>query len=740
MVDKHQTAAATNQQRRWWKRLASILTVLLVSVGALLTAPTDAAGQTENEAGPTGDEVDRADDTGSSAIGGGRPIEMGRPTWDTGWFQAEVYRRILVELGFRVDRPKTYDNAAFFEAAAAAEVDFWANGWFPLFDRFMAGDVKRDLEVVGTQVRGGALQGYLIDNASVDTFGIDSIADLADPEVAKHFDNDGDGKADLVGCNLGWVCGDIINHHLEEYGLGSTVKHIRGDYGPLAADAIDRHEKGGPLLLFTWTPNWTIGLLKPGEGVRWLGVPYPSLPPGLESIEHTTLVDDVTGCDVSPCPMGFPANDIRVVANQKFLDVNPALRSLLSSVKIPFEDIAAQNARLLIGEDEQDDIERHAADWVRKNRAVVDEWQAAAVAAHDEQLVAQARTTPADSADEMTPRSVRVVTKELEPFVTYDVVSQEYTGFSIELWNLIAEEANLNYEIYGVDTVAKLLDDIDRGAADVATAGIGITEQRETLLEFSHPYFQSGLQIMVSAEDDNSAVRTVWSVVRSIFNLRLVGVLAVLVFCLAVAANIMWLAERRVNEDFSTSYWPGVWEAFWWSAVTATTVGYGDKTPKTGFGQIVGLMWMFSGLFVLASFTASIATAFAVDEVTSQISGPLDLAGKTVATIDGSTSEEYLLQAGIQPLTFEHEAEAYGALLAGEVDAVVYDAPVLQHFAANEGAGKLRVVGPTFREQQYGFGLSDDNALRERVNRALLRLVESGRYESLRQQWFGPGQ
>ena len=290
-----------------------------------------------------------------------RTIVMARATWDTGWFQTEIFVGLLEALGYAVTPPKTMDNRAFYLAAARGEVDLWVNGWFPSHNVFLKqDDVGGLVAPVGLEVTDGALQGYLVDKRTADRLGITGLEDLKRPEVSAAFDRDGNGKADLIGCNVGWGCERVIEHHLGAYDLRATVEHVQGDYSPLMDAAIDRYRQGEPLLFYTWTPNWTAGQLVPGRDVVWLQAPFPSLPNDQQALGSQTVIPNVPGCPSNPCALGFPPNDIRGVANIRFLERRPDVRKLLESVKIPLADISRQNARMIEGEDTYDDIRRHA--------------------------------------------------------------------------------------------------------------------------------------------------------------------------------------------------------------------------------------------------------------------------------------------------------------------------------------------------------------------------------------------
>jgi glycine betaine/proline transport system substrate-binding protein len=296
--------------------------------------------------------------------GEGQSVRMARATWDTGWFQAEIYKQMLERLGYQVGTIRTLDNPPFYQAVGQGDLDLWVNGWFPLHntyeEAFAAGATT-----VGYVARGGALQGYLVDKASAERFGITNIMDFTKPEIKAAFDATGDGKADMVACPPGWGCEEQISRHIEELQLGEHINLIKAGYSAAMADALGRYQQGEPILFYTWTPNWTVGVLQPGEDVVWIQMP--------DATPETTVAG-VQGCVADPCELGWEANDIRPVANTAFLEANPAVKALLETASIPLDDIFAQNAKMNAGESSEAEIARHAAEWLEANADMVDGW------------------------------------------------------------------------------------------------------------------------------------------------------------------------------------------------------------------------------------------------------------------------------------------------------------------------------------------------------------------------------
>ena len=287
-------------------------------------------------------------------------------------FQTLLVMKALEELGYEVQPIKEIEYATGHVALANGDATFMADHWDPLHVDFYneaGGDAKLYREGVYSP---GALQGYLIDKKTASAHNITTIDQLKDPALAKLFDGDGDGKADLAGCNPGWGCEKVIEHQLDAFGLRATVEHNQGSYSAIIADTIARQQQGQPVLYYTWTPYWVSGVLVPGKDVTWLQVPFSSLP-GARKDVNTSLPDGTN--------YGFQANDQRIVANREFAEANPAAAKLFEVMKLSANDISAQNKRMRDGEKSAEQIDAHADAWIKGHRAIFDKWLEAARAA-----------------------------------------------------------------------------------------------------------------------------------------------------------------------------------------------------------------------------------------------------------------------------------------------------------------------------------------------------------------------
>ncbi len=247
-----------------------------------------------------------------------------------------------------------------------------AVNWEPLQkDMYAASGGDKKFYRQGTYISGAA-QGYLIDKKTAEKYHITDISQLKDPKLAKLFDANGDGKADLAGCNPGWVCGSVIDTQIKAYGLSNTVTQNQGNYSAIIADTLTRFKAGKPVLYFTWTPYWVSDELKPGKDVVWLTVPFSANPGSLKDL-NTELPNGKN--------YGFAVNNEYIVANKAWAAKNPAAAKLFAVAKLPLGDVNAQNQLMHKGESSAEDIQRHVDGWIAAHQATFDGWIKQALAA-----------------------------------------------------------------------------------------------------------------------------------------------------------------------------------------------------------------------------------------------------------------------------------------------------------------------------------------------------------------------
>ncbi len=342
----------------------------------------------------------------------------------------------------------------------------------------------------------------------------------------------------------------------------------------------------------------------------------------------------------------------------------------------------------------------------------------------------------APSAGAVDTQVYKIGTKVIEPFVFRN--GTELTGFSIDLWKAIAIEAGIQFEFNYHEDLESMLAAVKNGENEAAIAAITINTAREREFDFSHSYYQSGLQILVVAKESIPVMKTVGNIIAGVFSspiFRFVAMALMIIFL--VVSHIIWLLERKTNDHFSRRYPHGVWDAFYWSVITMSTVGYGDKYAKTNLGKLFSVLWIFIGYFIMASIMASVASSITINRLDSSISGPADLIGKKVVAVHSSSAVPILNSMGINMREVDKAEVAYAALVDGTADAFVYDSPALQYYAKNTGREKVKLVGKPFHPEEYGVLLQQGSELRESLNRALLKVIESGQYKELKQKWFG---
>jgi ABC-type amino acid transport substrate-binding protein len=328
--------------------------------------------------------------------------------------------------------------------------------------------------------------------------------------------------------------------------------------------------------------------------------------------------------------------------------------------------------------------------------------------------------------------------QEKPPLVAVEVMApcvmksdEGYTGFEIELWEEISKELGLEFSYYETN-MDGIFRDLIEGRSQVGFSCITITHEREERVDFSHHTLDSGLRILVSNKKEFSLIGPV----KSLFSPLVMKALAYLGIFLIVCGHVFWWVEKG-KHTISVNYFPGIFQAFWYVMVTMTTVGYGDIVPRKWVGRVMAFLVMLIGIGFFGWAIAQLSSAITLQKLHSDITDEHDLRNKMVATVAGTTSVAALDDLGAIVVPVKVIDQAIEKLLQHKVDAVVFDSPTILYYAHNEAAGKVAVVGDLFDLQYYGFLFPQGSELREPVNRALLKMHETGQYDKIFNKWFG---
>ena len=325
-----------------------------------------------------------------------------------------------------------------------------------------------------------------------------------------------------------------------------------------------------------------------------------------------------------------------------------------------------------------------------------------------------------------------VGTKETPPFAMKDEHGQ-WIGISIDLWRQIAGELKLSYEWRELDQY-NLLAGIADGSIDAVVANLTITPGRLDKFDFTYPFYTTGLGIAVTMQDENAGT----AVIRTLFSWTVIKItLAVVSLLLLVGLAIWYLERKRNSEQFGGTTIEGIASGFWFSAVTMTTVGYGDKHPKTLGGRIIALFWMFASILLVSVFTATLTSLLTVKQLVPSMRGLEDLKKVGVGTLPYTTSETFLQNHYVSYKTYPSVIAGLDALERGEIKAFVYDIPALRYWIKQQFQGKIEVLPQAYSQENYGIALTDNSPLRKLINRVLLEKIRDQQWQGILYHYLG---
>jgi ABC-type amino acid transport substrate-binding protein len=328
------------------------------------------------------------------------------------------------------------------------------------------------------------------------------------------------------------------------------------------------------------------------------------------------------------------------------------------------------------------------------------------------------------------------LTKELKigVFVTPPFVMKNngsFNGLSISSWELVNKNLQQSYEYIQYESLKDLLEGIERKEVDFSINPVTVTDSRMNRLAFSQPYFISKTSVAKRKESQT------WTFIQNLWSWNFISAVLILIAVIFIFGVLVWIFERHKNkEEFGGKGLSGIKEGFWWSAVTMTTVGYGDRSPRTTGGRIVGLVWMFAAIIMISSLTAGIASALTVQGINNSITSVEDLSKFKTTTVANSSAEELLELYGIKKQSVFDEKAGVQKLLDKETDVFVYDEPIISYeLQQRELSDEIEILPQTLKKDYYSYTFPKGSDLLSQIDPVLVSTLKTMEWSKLLEKY-----
>lgn len=337
---------------------------------------------------------------------------------------------------------------------------------------------------------------------------------------------------------------------------------------------------------------------------------------------------------------------------------------------------------------------------------------------------------PLSSSSQTNTDTLNIGYYESPPFIYMDA-GGKLTGISIWMWEAIYKELNVPYNMHYVP-LNQILDELENGTIDICLNPLTVTSERLEQSDFTYPFFVSNSS---AAVQEISALKKGRIILASFFSANFFKAVFALFLIILIFGFLVWVFERKQNPQQFNPKAHGIMSGIWWSAVTMTTVGYGDKSPQTFWGRIVALIWMFTAVIILSGFTASIASSLTIKHLNWNKNSIHEFDKSPVGVIDGSATETWLIKRFFEKIEpYNTIPEGLEALKEGKIKAFIHDEPVLKYYIQQtEEENDIEILPAKFNLQFYSFGLSKkmDEEKQTEIIQLLLQITENSDWQIL---------
>lgn len=309
--------------------------------------------------------------------------------------------------------------------------------------------------------------------------------------------------------------------------------------------------------------------------------------------------------------------------------------------------------------------------------------------------------------------TIKIAVKHAPPFTYVDETGVH--GPIVDFWETIDRTLGWESEYVVYQSIEDILSAVESGEVHMSVNPVTVTADRLDRVHFTQPFYITDTTVLRAKSNPY------WSFVTSIFTWKFLSAILGLGVIILFFGLLVWGIEHRKNKEFRKGV-RGIGDGFWWSAVTMTTVGYGDKAPKTPAGRIVAFVWMITAVVGISGLTAGIASSLTTKNIEDEIKSVRDLRQYNVVTVAGTSTDTYLQSFNIPFVSASSIDEGLELVASGKVEMFIYDRILLLDALSKSAFGDdLEVMDARIRTDYYSFPITKNANVLDKVNPELVK-------------------
>jgi len=309
-------------------------------------------------------------------------VVIGEVTWDGGLVIAHVLKTVLeTKLGVEVelifaDQPVILIAMDKGNGGIDVHPDFWMPNQAGLWNRYIAQDSRETVLVNRNPYHGD--QGLFIPQYVQDQYGVKSVADLSNSEIAKLFDTDGNGKGEFWAGAPGWASTNVEKVKAKSYGYGQLFEPIEVPVAVFQANLKTAYSRKKPILFYSWTPEWihtTYDLVKLEEpAFDGFAMESKKADPHYNANGCWKMYqpkDDMDWYEKSRITCAWPEADVFIAYSKSLTTRSPKIAQFFNQVALSSDMVGEWISQMVV---EKRDPREVAQTWVRNHPSIVNEW------------------------------------------------------------------------------------------------------------------------------------------------------------------------------------------------------------------------------------------------------------------------------------------------------------------------------------------------------------------------------